>query len=476
MIIVFAVLFSGIWVSNAYGSIYLDKATYTWTDKINIRITEHGLDSDKSSVNIFTDYHELSNYKLSKAGNGLYTGEIILTGFLHDVTGDGKPDTNPRTKGSGSNNGFLEASRDDSVTIRVEFGDGGIISKSFKIFWNEGGIVLDKSKYLPGESAKIQVIDADMNLNPESLDKTTIHVFSDSDSAGIMVDAIESDEKSGVFETAVSFTQKQASSGNRLFAVSGDSIYAKYDDYTLPKPFRITDNLEIVAESVLVAESLVPEPEQDNLPYQNCHKGAMLQDGLCVGHENNAEENSTGIGGPVIEMPWMSPIKQWKNGLEPIKIDCRDGRFLMINPENNKPACLFNSKSMVIFAQKGWMPVRNLVLENPADAFTSGHGGDFSTQYFSFFEINNKNSILLHSKQDKKLVSHMEIGEKLISNCLNFDGSSEITLITLKNIDISNNTSTFTSEKQTWPGGFCDNDEAILEKYYSEFFFFPDVN
>lgn len=123
-------------VGNAYGSISFDKASYTWTDKVNIKITEHGVDADGSSVKIYTDNHELNSYKLSKTGNGLYTGKIILTGFLHDVTGDGKPDTNPRTTGNGPNNGFLESQNNDELKIYVKFGDGGTISKSVQIRWN----------------------------------------------------------------------------------------------------------------------------------------------------------------------------------------------------------------------------------------------------------------------------------------------------------------------------------------------------
>ena len=92
------ILLSSVFVGVAYGAVSLDKGTYTWTDKVHIRVTEHGLDLDGTSVRISTSDHQLNNYKLSKAGNGLYVGEIILTGFLHDVDGDGRPDTNPRTR------------------------------------------------------------------------------------------------------------------------------------------------------------------------------------------------------------------------------------------------------------------------------------------------------------------------------------------------------------------------------------------
>jgi len=34
-----------------------------------------------------------------------------------------------------------------------------------------------------------------------------------------------------------------------LFAVPGDEIFAKYDDYTLPKPYSASHNLEMNAFS-----------------------------------------------------------------------------------------------------------------------------------------------------------------------------------------------------------------------------------
>lgn len=254
LIIVFTITFSGMFVGNAYGSIYFDKEVYTWTDKVNIRITEHGIDSEGSTVKIYTDNHELKNYKLSQSGNGLYTGKIILTGFLHDANGDGKTDTIPRTVGSGPNNGFLETQNDDELKIYVKFSDGDTISKSVKIRWNMGLIGFDMPEYQLNKSAKLQVIDPDMNLNPETLDKLRIHVFSDSDKAGILVNAIETQEDSGIFETIISFTSDDASSGDRLFSAVNDSIYAKYSDYTLPLPYNVHDNLDIVVESKIVNE------------------------------------------------------------------------------------------------------------------------------------------------------------------------------------------------------------------------------
>jgi len=86
-----------------------------------------------------------------------------------------------------------------------------------------------------------------MNLNPETLDRALVTISSDSDVAGLEVDAIETSENSGIFTTDISFSHNQFSSGTRSFTVPGNSIYAKYDDYTLPKPYTLSDHLEIIS-------------------------------------------------------------------------------------------------------------------------------------------------------------------------------------------------------------------------------------
>ncbi len=252
---------------NPYAPIFTDKEVYTWTDKIFITVVapswnanKYGIDSigtqDGHLIKIYTAEHSLEPYKLTETepNSGVFTGEIILTGFLHDVDDDGNPDTNPRTAGTGPTNGFLEVERDEGITISFEFADGVVLIHSAMISWNIGQIIFDKSIFLVGETAKIQVIDLDMNLNPEAIDRIEVEVSSDSDVAGILVDAIETEDDSGLFEALISFTQTNVSSGNRLFAIPNDSIYAKYEDNTLPSPYSIQDDLDIQIESKLESE------------------------------------------------------------------------------------------------------------------------------------------------------------------------------------------------------------------------------
>ncbi len=224
-------------------------------------------DDNYNPIKIYTSENSLEPYRFTETGpnTGIFTAEVILTGFPHDVDGDGDTDTTPRTLGTGPTSGFLETDRDSAVTISFEFADGVVLTESVPIFWNIGNTQFTEENYLSDKSAMIRVIDPDLNLNPEALDQISVEVSSDSDAAGIEVDAIETSESSGVFVATISFTQNLSSSGNRLLAFPGDEIYAKYIDYTLPKPYSTSDNLEIISLAKL--NSAIPTLERvSNLP------------------------------------------------------------------------------------------------------------------------------------------------------------------------------------------------------------------
>ncbi|WP_052347507.1 hypothetical protein [Candidatus Nitrosotenuis chungbukensis] len=250
-----------------YAPIYTDKQVYTWTDKVHITIVSpawneniHAIDSigdDRyHQVKISTASNSLGPYRLTETSpnSGTFAGEVTLTGFSHDVDGDGVSDTTPRTSGNGPTSGLLEAKRDDGITISFEFADGVVLTKSVKISWNVGEIAFSNLRYLPEEQIKIQVNDPDMNLNPENLDQVKITVSTESDSAGISVIAVETQDDSGVFESTISLTQTSGSSGNRIRAFPGELITAKYEDRTLPLPYGISDDLDIIATSSIGAD------------------------------------------------------------------------------------------------------------------------------------------------------------------------------------------------------------------------------
>jgi len=259
--------------NKPYSPIFTDKSVYTWTDKIKITIlapswnTDRHLvdyigDTESHPIKISTGSNSLEPYRFAETGvnTGIFTAEVTLTGFRHDADGDGDIDTTPRTLGNGPTSGFLEVDRDSAITISFEFADGVVLVESVLTKWNLGNVQFSENNFLSDRPALIRVIDPDLNLNPEALDQIPIQVFSDSDVAGIEVSGIETSESSGVFVATITFTQNLSYSGNRLLALPGDEIYAKYDDHTLPKPYSTSDNLEII--TLAKVESSIPSLEK----------------------------------------------------------------------------------------------------------------------------------------------------------------------------------------------------------------------
>ena len=244
-------------LDTPYSPIITDKPVYSWTDKIRMKIiapswnaNRHAVDSigdtDEHPIKISTREHTLGPYRFTETdfNSGIFTAEVILTGFLHDVDGDGKFDTMPRTMGSGPTSGFLETDRDSAVTISFEFADGLILTESVPIRWNIATIDFSEEWYSE-DSALITVVEPDLNLNPKVLNHISVRVTSDSDVAGIEMDAIETSEDSGVFVGNVTFTQDRATGGTILYAVPGDYIHAQYDDHTLPEPYSTSESLSV---------------------------------------------------------------------------------------------------------------------------------------------------------------------------------------------------------------------------------------
>lgn len=264
--------------NNPYSPIFFDKPIYSWTEKMKMSIISPSWNTDRNLVDsiggdddhpikITTSKYSLKPYKFTETGanTGIFTGEVTLTGFVHDADGDGRIDTSPRTTGTGPNSGFLEVDRDSSITLSFEFADGVVLTESVPVNWNVGAIKFLEEVFFSNDSVKIRVIDVDMNLNPEAFDHLPIRVSSDSDSAGILVDAIETSESSGSFVATISLTHNLSSSGNRLYALPGDKIFGKYDDNTLPKPYSKSANLE-VSTFANVESSIPPIQRLAQLP------------------------------------------------------------------------------------------------------------------------------------------------------------------------------------------------------------------
>ena len=253
-----------IFTSNFGATVELDQKVYSWTDKVYITIVapDHNFDGDlvdeignseQDPLKVSTRGFDLDQYKLVETGTdtGIFTGEVILTGFKHDADGDEVDDTNPTTSGSGPTDGFLQTDDDDGLTVSFEFSEDETVVGSSLIRWNIGEVQWLEASYPASGTGVVRVIDPDMNLDPEAVDNFDVDVWSDSDAGGIDLTVTETNEATGIYEGTVFFTTDDESSGHRLRVAEGDTVTAEYEDNTLPDPYTTADELDITATSLI---------------------------------------------------------------------------------------------------------------------------------------------------------------------------------------------------------------------------------
>ncbi|WP_371504123.1 beta strand repeat-containing protein [Nitrosopumilus adriaticus] len=259
-----------IFTSNFGATVELDQKVYTWTDKVYITIVapDHNFDSDLvdeigntdlDPIKVATRGADLDKYKLVETGTdtGIFTGEVILTGFTHDADGDSTTGTNGNdvvttsSTGSGPTDGLLSADDDDGLTVSFEFSEDETVVGSALIRWNIGEVQWLEASYPASGTGVVRVIDPDMNLDPEAVDNFDVDVWSDSDAGGIDLTVTETNEATGIYEGTVFFTTTDESSGHRLRVAEGDTVTAEYEDNTLPDPYTTADELDITATSLI---------------------------------------------------------------------------------------------------------------------------------------------------------------------------------------------------------------------------------
>ena len=281
--------------SDFGATVHLDKEVYSWTDKIYITVTSpfHNFDSEAVeeigatqpyTIRMHTSSSNIDNYRLVETGpdTGIFTGEIILTGFLHDADGSGRyghlpyEDTTPKTSGSGPVDGFLENSNDDAISVQFDYSEDVTIVGYAEIQWNAGKIQWLEASYPDSATGVVRIIDPDMNWDPEAIDNFFVDVWSDSDAAGIDLTVTETNENTGIFEGTVFFTTTDDSSGHKLRVIEGDTITTEYEDNTLPIPHTPKDELDITDTAIIRNIDVAS-------PYKQIQNGVIAEHVTCNG-------------------------------------------------------------------------------------------------------------------------------------------------------------------------------------------------
>ena len=277
-----------IFSSNFGVAIELDQKIYVPTDKVYLTIVapDFNFDSHKADVignrpdckvNIYTKKEKLLNYKLIETGkdSGIFTGEITLTSSKNNFPKNIKkiPKKIGTTKSGGPTNGKLACDKDDTLTVEMITEYEKYVGSAI-IRYNIGEIEWDNEHYSSPSSAKIRVIDPDMNLDPEKIDTVKIRVWSNTDLEGIDIELSETNEATGIFEGIV-LLDKKISGNNRLQISTGDNIFAKYIDWSLPVNIK-KSNLDIIATAKINFEQ--PQKTVKILPRSSVpHDGKYLE-------------------------------------------------------------------------------------------------------------------------------------------------------------------------------------------------------
>ena len=299
---------------------------YSWGSRIYILIYSPGFNSDPNRIDVIGNNNHTPITANSREGSislagdgcngfietapdhGLFFGSIKLSGFRHDINGDGSPDLygGNRCEKTYSvlddGSGKVETKQEGGVTVNFEWREDEFVSKTALYSWREATLEFDKTEYDVSDEIHLTLTDLDNMRWPFDTKKSyPVHVYSDSDLAGIMMDAYLVPSFKGIVQMNgnypiklnLTFDDKSYESsapfgfGHGLLRVSpGDTIYAKYWDYSLPRPYTISDQKQIVSTAKVndlaldVTSTLAVSAEitdSNDKPLHHCIKGENVK-------------------------------------------------------------------------------------------------------------------------------------------------------------------------------------------------------
>jgi hypothetical protein len=224
--------------------------------------------------------------------HGLFYGSIKLSGYRTTINDNGLINYggNRCESSQGTlDDGVLraEAKQDGAITMSFQYTDdkSDTMFKTATHTWRIAELFFDAEEYEMSDKGKLTMSDLDSLKYP--FDKRTafpIHIYSDTDQAGVMIDAFwkanyrGTPQMKGEYPVNVSFidpSNRESTSNSNLFggvdgsrveikAVPGDNIYAEYFDYTLPavapdgKRYSTEDKLKITTIAKIVEVKSLP--------------------------------------------------------------------------------------------------------------------------------------------------------------------------------------------------------------------------
>ena len=303
----------------------LDKVVYNWTDGVWISVVAPNFNSDPTDIDYIgcgasihligdknecsqslvtiTSTHMINNvtmfkekldwYMLEETGvdTGVFIGHVLLTGFSHDVDGDGRDDPimniqswnnvneniTGDTSGGGPWDGRIKANPGNTITVKFSEKYSGTTNfyeaNATVEFW-VAELGLQSDVITSNQPVTVTVVDPDMNLGFFNRDQLYVDVYSDSDAGGFQLLLTETEildddgtsfiiQNSGIFEGQFSSVSVGGTTESlaEIFAKPGDTITVEYNECTLPQPFSLGDCISLTGTAVVGTPAPTPTYE-----------------------------------------------------------------------------------------------------------------------------------------------------------------------------------------------------------------------
>ena len=171
---------------------------------------------------------------------GVFYGRLKLSGMDHDMNNDGVKETGLGGT-SCKNSPFdeyakIETGRDGAVTVNWEYNpeNNAVVTNTLTYSWNIATIEFLEDQYPIDGVVEFMFTDKDMSDIPKDKVDLNFKVWSDSDLAGILIDATQDANWKSNKPYHFNIQSDDKSNGRNLYAQEGDTLYVKYVDTTLP--------------------------------------------------------------------------------------------------------------------------------------------------------------------------------------------------------------------------------------------------
>ena len=198
---------------------------------------------------------------------GVFYGRLKLSAMDHDMNNDGVKDT--KLGGTQCKNSpfdeyaKVETGRDGAVTVNWEYNPEAnkVVTNSLTYGWGLATIKFLEDSYPLDDRNKVefQLKEKDLGDMPKDKIDLNFRVWSDSDMAGILVEATQDGNWKQKKPYWFYVQDYDESNGDNLYAQEGDTLYVEYVDTTLPREgpngeiWTTADTLDIVATTHVIA-------------------------------------------------------------------------------------------------------------------------------------------------------------------------------------------------------------------------------